>query len=314
MLDPRGEREEVMEKDEGKPDLPERRRFFGASVAAVAAGAGVAAIAGAARPASAQDKPQSKLYEVLDRGHLIVGTGSTNPPWHFEDDSGKLVGMDIDMAKLMAKGLFEDAEKVEFVREAPDARIPNLVTNKVDVVFQFMSVTAGRAAQVEFTVPYYREGGGLLMAKGGRFKSFDEMLAAGGDVTVSILQNVYAEDLVHSQLPQAKVLQLDTPANSVQAVQSKKADAVLLDSSTVKWLIAQHGDLYIDSGREWGGDQYSAAVKPGDHIWLKYLDTAISSGLGGNDFEYYQASYKKWFGTELRRPPLGYPVLFKTPA
>ena len=30
----------------------------------------------------------SKLQEVLDRGYLIVGTGSTNAPWHFYDDNG----------------------------------------------------------------------------------------------------------------------------------------------------------------------------------------------------------------------------------
>jgi len=82
--------------------------------------------------AFAQPAGQSKLQEVLNRKVLIVGTGSTNPPWHFEDAQGNLIGMDIDLARLVAKGLFEDAKKVQFVREAPDARIPNLVTNKVD--------------------------------------------------------------------------------------------------------------------------------------------------------------------------------------
>jgi len=48
----------------------------------------------------------SLLKKVQDRGKVIVGTGATNPPWHFEDDSGKLVGMDIDMAKELAIGLF----------------------------------------------------------------------------------------------------------------------------------------------------------------------------------------------------------------
>jgi len=33
---------------------------------------------------------KSKLDEVLDRGKLIVGTGSTNAPWHFKDQNGTL--------------------------------------------------------------------------------------------------------------------------------------------------------------------------------------------------------------------------------
>ena len=63
---------------------------------------------------------------MLDRGKLIVGTGSTNAPWHFEDEQGKLTGMDIAMARILAKGLFDDETKVEFVLQDPAARIPNI--------------------------------------------------------------------------------------------------------------------------------------------------------------------------------------------
>src|SRR5690349_15019857 len=73
---------------------------------------------------------QSKLDDVLARGHLIVGTGSTNAPWHFKSDADVLQGFDIDIAKIIAKGLFDDPEKVEFVLQASDARIPNVVTDK----------------------------------------------------------------------------------------------------------------------------------------------------------------------------------------
>src|ERR1700729_572591 len=99
---------------------PARRAMFGRGVG-VAAAAGLAL----AQPAQAQATGASKLQEVLKRGKLVVGTGTTNPPWHFEDDSGNLTGMDIDMARLLAKGLFDDPSKVDFVRQAADARIPN---------------------------------------------------------------------------------------------------------------------------------------------------------------------------------------------
>jgi polar amino acid transport system substrate-binding protein len=90
---------------------------------------------------------QSKLDEVLARGHLIVGTGSTNAPWHFKGEGDVLQGFDIDIAKIVAKGLFDDPEKVEFVLQQSDARIPNVVTDKVDITCQFMTVTAARAQQ-----------------------------------------------------------------------------------------------------------------------------------------------------------------------
>ena len=91
----------------------------------------VAAFTTTSVAASAQE--QSKLEEVLARGHLIVGTGSTNAPWHFKDESGNLVGFDIDIAKIVAKGLFGDDTKIEFVQQESDARIPNVTTGKVDI-------------------------------------------------------------------------------------------------------------------------------------------------------------------------------------
>ena len=47
--------------------------------------AGAAAMPDATKAYAAAD-PNSKLRQILDRGHLIVGTGSTNAPWHFEDE------------------------------------------------------------------------------------------------------------------------------------------------------------------------------------------------------------------------------------
>src|ERR1700687_3813849 len=94
---------------EGNPSP--RRDFL--KFGAVAAGA--AALAAArAREAAAQAAATSTLRTVLDRGKLIVGTGSTNAPWHFEDEKGNLVGMDIAMGQILAKGLFADPTKIEF--------------------------------------------------------------------------------------------------------------------------------------------------------------------------------------------------------
>ncbi|HBN52302.1 MAG TPA: ABC transporter substrate-binding protein, partial [Thalassospira sp.] len=100
---------------------------------------------------SAIAQEASKLQQVLDRGYLILGTGSTNPPWHFIDSDNKLKGFDVDMGRLVAKALFGDPDKIEYVQQSGDARIPNLVTDKVDLACQFMTVTAERAQQIEFT-------------------------------------------------------------------------------------------------------------------------------------------------------------------
>lgn len=269
----------------------------------------VAAATLAASVASAQNS--SKLDEVLARGHLIVGTGSTNAPWHFKDANDQLVGFDIDMARLVAKGLFDDPSKVEFVLQSSDARIPNLTTGKVDMTCQFMTVTAGRAQQVEFSIPYYREGVGLLLAEGGKYKNYAELMKGGSDVVVSVLQNVYAEEMVHQALPQAKVDQYESVDLMYQALNSKRSDAAATDQSSLKWFIVQSPGRYVDAGYGWNPQSYSCAVKRGDQVWLNFVNTVFHEAMTGVEFGTYAASFKKWFGVDLPPPQIGFPVEYK---
>ena len=137
-----------------------RREFLkiGSAGLVMAGMAGAAAATLTAEKAAAQSAPGSLLRTVLDRGKLIVGTGSTNAPWHFENEKGELVGMDITMAQILAKGLFDDEKKVEFVRQDPAQRIPNITTGKVDIVIQFMTVTPQRAQLVALHASLLRRG------------------------------------------------------------------------------------------------------------------------------------------------------------
>ena len=272
------------------------------SLRSVALLAGLAVVLSAA-PAVAQ----GKLEEILARGHLIVGTGSTNPPWHFVDESGAMAGFDVDMGKIIAKGLFDDPEKIEFVTQASDSRIPNILTDKVDVTCQFMTVTAARAQQVNFTIPYYREGVGLLLMKGGEYADYDALKAAGAGAVVSVLQNVYAEEMVHQALPEATVDQYESVDLMYQALNSGRAAAAATDVSSLRWFMVQNPDKYLDAGYAWGPQTYSCAVKRGDQDFLNFVNTALHEAMTGVEFATYKASFEKWFGVSPDEPQIGFP-------
>lgn len=272
----------------------------------VAAFAAAALLSGVS--AQAQD---SKLDEVLARGHLVMGTGSTNPPWHFKSMSDELQGFDVDMGHIVAEALFGDPSKVEYVIQSSDARIPNLTTGKVDLTCQFMTVTGERAQQVAFTIPYYREGVGLMMKEGGDYADYEALKAAGSDVTISVLQNVYAEDMVHKALPDAKVDQYESVDLMYQALESGRSDAAATDQSSLAWYMAQNPGRYVDAGYGWNPQSYSCAVARGDMDWLHFVDTALHEAMTGVAFDTYAASFKKWFGRELPPPQIGFPVEYK---
>ncbi len=253
----------------------------------------------------------TKLDDVLKRGYVVVGTGSTNAPWGFLGADGSLQGFDIDIARIIAKGLFNDATKVRFVQQSSDARVPNLLTDKVDLTCQAMTVTAQRAQQVAFTIPYYREGVSLLLLANSKYQQIGDMNTAGDAVNVAVLQNVYAEELVHQALPKAKVSQYESVDLLYQALNSGRADAVATDQSSAKWLMVQTPGRYHSPDYAWSPQSYSCAMKRGDQDWLNFVNTALHEAMAGVDFTDYATAYKKWFGATLNTPQIGFPVEYK---
>ena len=301
----------------GSGSSPRRFLVRGAAAGGLAVAGG--AIRGAG-PALAQESLSGKLKEVIDRGKLVVGTGSTNPPWHYEDANGQLVGFDIEMAKLLARGLFdltddqmanrdEWSQHLELVVQASDARIPNLVSDKIDIVCQFMTVTPARARQVAFTIPYYREAVALLLPKDSPYASTADM--AGKKARIAILENPTAVAMVHNGVADADVQTFDSVANSVLALDSGRVDATAIDLSTAQYKVLQSPDKYKVSTDSWQPQTYAFAVKPEEQRWLNWVNTALHEYLVGLDFQYYQKAFKENFGVELAPPPAGFPVEYK---
>ena len=290
----------------GSQDRRDMLKLSGLGIAAgvmSGIGAGVGSVL-TPEQAYAQAQPTSLLRTVLDRKKLIVGTGSTNAPWHFEDEKGQLTGMDIAMARILAAGLFDDPTKVEFVKQDPAARIPNITTGKVDIVIQFMTVTAQRAQLVAFSRPYYLEGVALLTSTKGKLKTYKQLTAAGKAARASVLQNAFADTMVKAALPQATVMQLDTQANAIQALDSGRADTAVIDLSTVRWLVKRTPNAYLDSGFSYWPQIYSAAVRQGDPDWLNWVNTAFAVAMFATEGEIYDKGLEDFFG---QKPPVRKP-------
>lgn len=270
--------------------------------------AGAAAATGLLSPqALAQDAAGGHLQRALDRGTVIVGTGSATPPWHFEDENGQLTGMDIAMARILATALFEDPEKVEFVSQAADARIPNLLSDKVDITIQFMSITAARAQLVDFSIPYYREAITIVLLADSPYNTLADV--QGKAITLAALQNPHIEDVAHEGIPDAKIDQYDSVANTILALDSGRVDAMLADYSTAQWIAAQNPETYKYATETWATHNYGTATAPGDERWFNFVNQVWLDAMTGLQFAAYHDAFLLYFGIDLKKPPAGAPLV-----
>ena len=285
----------------------DRRKFLALSGLGLTAGVAVAGSVIGAKEAAAAAAGDSLLKVILERGKLIVGTGSTNPPWHFEDQAGNLQGLDIEMGKAIAFHLFDDDTKIEFVRQDPAARVPNILTNKVDCVIQFMTVNGQRAQLVNFSRPYFLNSVSLLTSAKGKHKTYKELVAAGKSAKASILQNVDAVAIARDALPEAEIIQVDTQANVIQALDAGHVDAAYMSVSQVKYLVTLRPEQYVDSGASFRPNYFSVAVRQGDLDWLVYVNMALTNTMWGSHSKAFDTAFKKYLGLEVPDRKAGFP-------
>jgi polar amino acid transport system substrate-binding protein len=251
----------------------------------------------AAGDVGAQEK--SRLETVLQRGKLVVATFSTAPPFCYTDDKGQLVGFDIDVAHLLAKALFKDPAKVEFVVVTAEGRWPAIESGRADIGIATTTIYPDRAVRVAFTRPYVDSGVSVLFKKGLGMKSLADLNQ--DKYTIANLNNPQMAERAKRFIPRTKILTFDTPAAQVLAVRSGRAQAAQLDTPVADWYAATSKDEFEVIPELMGYSQNNAIfLKHGDFVWWHWLDTAVGEMRTGSYYGDYSDVYQKWFG---KAPP-----------
>jgi len=89
------------------------------------------------------------------KGVLKLGTAAVTEPFSFVDGTQKVVGLDIELARLIAQKL---DMKLEVINMDFGAMIPALISGKVDMIAACITITDERAKKVLFSEPYYTGG------------------------------------------------------------------------------------------------------------------------------------------------------------
>ena len=102
------------------------------------------------------------VIETGNNGVLRFGTSAITEPFSFVDGSQKVVGIDIEIASLVAKKL---NKKLEVVNMEFGSMIPALAAGKVDMIGACITITEDRSKKVLFSAPYYTGGIAAMVKK-----------------------------------------------------------------------------------------------------------------------------------------------------
>ncbi len=261
-----------------------RGRRWSGLIAAVA----VIAVVASACTASGSNTAPDKLQQVLSAGKVRVADCLSFAPFGFMDEQGKPAGYDVDIATVMAKQL---GVTLEMVDTTSDNRIPNLQTDKVDVVICNFTENPVRAKQINFTIPYVIAGEALLVKKDSTINTVADLTGK----TVAVVTGSTNADILAAANPQAKAQSYPTSAAAVLAVKSGQADAMIEDSNFQAYQAKLDPTLRVTKDSLIPLEYNGFGVAQGQQNWLQWMNQFIFwlNHTGQN-----RELYKKWFGTD----------------
>ena len=213
------------------------------------------------------------IEDIVKRGELRVGL-STFVPWAFVDNTGKLVGFEIDVATQLAKDL---GVKLKVVNTAWDGIIPALQSKKFDVIIGGMSVTTKRNVAVNFSDGYGGAEYTIITTAENKKRKIKEFNSR--KFTFASRRGSVPALLIKKHFPKAKLLQFDDDGVADQELINSRVDAVVNTDVAASLVIAENKGkiFFVEKGKAIFSDSASFAIRKGDVDALNVFNHWIGS-------------------------------------
>ncbi|MGI9451128.1 MAG: transporter substrate-binding domain-containing protein, partial [Geminicoccaceae bacterium] len=164
--------------------------------------------------------------KVMESGKIAIGVKADYKPWGFRDESGELVGMEIDMANEVAATLGVEAELVPV---QSSNRMQFLEQGKIDMMIATMSDRADRREIVGIPGPnYYTSGTNVMAPKALSFKEWEDLRGK----PVCGKQGAFYNQIVEERYG-VEIVAFTGNAEAKQALRDKKCIAWVYDDSSI---------------------------------------------------------------------------------
>ena len=234
------------------------------------------------------------LDDVKSAGKFVFGLEVGYKPFEFMDDSGNLVGYDIDVSKEVAKRLGVEAEPQDTNWSTV---IQTMYDGGFDLILGGMTATEKRYERVNFSIPYMNAASGIIVLKDSGISSRSDLggktVSAGAGTPQLDQLKMSADELGISY--DGEIKSYDSDAVAYEAMRSKRIDAY---ASTLVSLLefAKTDDNFtvLPFGSDmWSQEYTSMAFTKEDNDLREAFDDAIRAMKSDGTLAALQ---EKWFG------------------
>jgi polar amino acid transport system substrate-binding protein len=160
-----------------------------------------------------------QLADIKARGKLICGTLGTAEPFSFQHpQTRQIVGYDVDICQKVADSI---GVPLELKTIAVEARIPELIQGRVDILAANLGYTPERGQQIDFSYSYFVSQQKLMTTKESGLTTIEQL----GGKKITAIKGSSSEQGVRRLIPTASTVTFQDTSSAFLAIVQDKVDA-----------------------------------------------------------------------------------------
>jgi polar amino acid transport system substrate-binding protein len=230
------------------------------------------------------------LDRILAKKELVVGTAASMPPLNMTLKDGKIVGMEVDIATLMADGL---GVRLTLKPMNFNDLLPALEAGQVDLILSGMTMTPLRNTKVAFAGPYFGSGKSVLIKKENVASLQSTEMMNNPNVTVAALKGSTSQAFVERFAPKSKLVVTDDYDQAVALVLDGKVLAMVADFPICTVSVYRYQGKGLSTLKTpLNYEPIGIALSPTDPLLLNWAQNFVAYLVNSGDLGLLQ---RKWF-------------------
>jgi len=263
--------------------MARRRKIFAAGLAVAAltlsaCGSGT----GSGDAAKVADKPTfeagTTMAKIVTAGKIKVGTKFDQPGFGLKGLDGKLVGFDVEVAKIIAGALGVKAENIEYVESPSKVREEVLEKGTVDLVAATYTINDKRKERITFAGPYYVAGQQLMVkTDNATIKGPADLKANAGQKVCSVTGSTPAEQIKPYLASEGQLVLFDVYDKCADALRTGQVQVVTTDNVILLGYVSESDKAFKLVGEQFTKEPYGIGVKKGDTLFCQFINKTLKA-------------------------------------
>lgn len=240
---------------------------------------------------TAEETGDAGAEKPLEGVHLKMAVNAEYAPFESVNESGEIVGFDVELNEILAErlGYTFELDDMDFT-----GIVPAIQSGRDDYCISALSANEERDVVVDFTKGYYTPVTAILVPAGSPIETIDDLSGLKIGVTMGTEFEVYAKSIEG-----AEVISYESLPSTVPLIGTSELDCAIMDSSNAfSFVDASEGTLeyrIIKTSDAEGYFHPYCMVFPEGSEYVEIFNNAIDELTADGTMTELQA---KWFGED----------------